>query len=147
MRTPFWREVQVLLINRRICFRTYEFLVMFMERTPSARTGRCSAKHLFISFLHLISSQSTCQKVSTFSLKVGQYSPTHPPDNRGKHLLQMPQQGSFFSHISPGSVLGKSTTDKLVYNFPWCPCISLFRCYVYQITMTVHSNFYYNYGT
>ena len=145
MRTPFWREVQVLLINRRISFRSYEFLLMFIERTPSARTGRHSDKHLFNFFLHLISTQSTCQKVSTFSLIVGQYSSTHPPDNRGKHLLQMPQQGSFFSYISPGSVLGTSRTDKLVYNFPWCPCISLFRYSEYQIKMT-HSNFYYNYG-
>ena len=52
------------------------------------------------------------------SLKVGQYCPTHPPDDRGRHLLKMPQQGSIFSYISPGSSLRKSMTGKLVYNFP-----------------------------
>ena len=104
MRTPFWS----------ISFRSYEFLLT-IERTPSARTGRRSDKHL--SFLHLISTQSSCQKASTFSPKLGQYCPTHPPDNRGRHLLQMPQQGSFSSCISPGSSLGKSMTGKLVFNF------------------------------
>ena len=117
MRTPFWRDVQVILLNRRISFQSYEFLLT-IERTPSARTGRRSDKHLFIFFLHLISTQSTCHQVSTFSLKVGQYCPTHPPDNRGRHLLKMPQQGSIFSYISPGSSLGKSMTGKLVYNYP-----------------------------
>lgn len=91
---------------------------MSMKGTPSARTGRRSEKHFFIFFLHLSSTQSTCQKVSTFSLKVVQYCPTHPPDNRGRHLLKMPQQGSIFSCISPGSSLGKSMTGKLGYNFP-----------------------------
>ena len=90
---------------------------MSMERTPSARTGRRS-DNLFIFFLHLISTQSTCQRVSTLSLNVGQYCPTNPPDNRGRHLMQMPQQGSFFSYFSPGSSLGKSMTSKLVCNFP-----------------------------
>ena len=90
---------------------------MSMERTPSARTGRRS-ENLSIFFLLLISTQSTCQRVSTLSLNVGHYCPTNPPNNRGRHLLQMPQQGSFFSYISPGSSLGKSITCKLVYNFP-----------------------------
>ena len=113
MRTPFWRDVQVILLNRRISFRSYEFLLT-IESTPSARTGRCSDKHLFIFLLHLISTQSTCQKASTFSPKVGQYCPTHPLDNRGRHLLKMPQQGSFFSYISPGSSLGKSMKGKFL---------------------------------
>ena len=91
---------------------------MAMKVTPLARTGRCSEKHLFIFFLHLSSTQSTCQKVSTFPLKVGQYCPTHPPDNRGRHIFKMPQQGSIFSYISPGSSLGKSMTGKFMYNFP-----------------------------
>ena len=90
---------------------------MSMERTPSARTGRRS-DNLSIFFLHFISTQSTCQRVSTLSLSVGHYCPTNAPDNRGRHLLQIPQQGSFFSYISPGSSLGKSMTCKLVYNFP-----------------------------
>ena len=56
--------------------------------------------------------------VSTFSLKVWQYCPTHPPNNKGGHLLQMLQQVSILSYISPGSFLGKSMTGELVYNFP-----------------------------
>ena len=91
---------------------------MSMKGTPSARTRHRSDKHLFIFFLHLSSTQSTCQKVSTFPLKVGQYCPTHPLDNRGRPLLKMPQQGSIFSYIIPGSSLGKSMTGKLEYNFP-----------------------------
>ena len=91
---------------------------MSMKGTPSARTGCRSEKHLFIFFLHLSSTKSTCQKVSTFTLKLGQYCPTHPPDNMGRHPLKMPQQGSIFSYSSPGSSLGKSMTRKLVYNFP-----------------------------
>ena len=118
MNTPFSRDVQVLLLNRRINFQSYEFLLMSMKGTPSARTGCRSDKHLFILFLHLSSTQSTFQKVSIFPLKVGQYCATHPPDNRGRHLLKMPQEGSIFSCISPGWSLGKSMTGKLVYNFP-----------------------------
>ena len=90
---------------------------MSMERRPSVRIER-SSDNLFIFFLHLISTQSTCQRVSTLSLNVGHYCPTNPPDNRGRHLLQMPQQGSFFLYISPGSSLGNQMTCKLVYNFP-----------------------------
>ena len=118
MRTPYWREVQVLLLNRRINVQSYEFLLMSMKSTPSARTGGRSDKDLSIFILHLRRTQSTCQKVSKFPLKVGQYCPTQPLDNRGRHLLKMPQQGSIFSYISPGSSLGKSMTGKLVYNFP-----------------------------
>ena len=81
---------------------------MYMKGTPSACTGRRCEKHLFIFFLHLSSTQSTFQKV-------GQYCPTY---NSGRYLLKMPQQGSIFSNISPGSPLGKSMTGKLVYNFP-----------------------------
>ena len=104
------------MLNRGVCFRRYEFLFT-IERTPSGRAGRRSDKHLFIFFLHLISTQSTCQKVSTFSPKLGQHCPIHPPDNRGRHLLRMPQKGSFFSCISLGSSLRTSMTGKLVYNF------------------------------
>ena len=118
MRTPFWGDVQILLLNRRTNFGSYEFLIMSMKGTASARTGRRSEKNLFIFFFHLSSTQSTCQKVSTFPLKADQYCPTHPPDNRGRHLLKMLQQGSIFSYISPWSSLGKSMTGKLVYNFP-----------------------------
>ena len=91
---------------------------MSMERTPTVHTGR-RANNLFFYFLRPSYQHPVhLQKVSTFSLKVGQYCPTHPPDDRGRHLLKMPQQGSIFSYISPGSSLRKSMTGKLVYNFP-----------------------------
>ena len=90
---------------------------MSMELTLSVRTCIYDM-YLFIFFLHLVSTQSTCPKVSTFSLKLGQYCPTHPPDNKGENVLQMPQQVSIFSYISPGSSLGKSMTSERVYNIP-----------------------------
>ena len=57
-------------------------------------------------------------KVSTFSLKVGQYCPTHLLDNKGRNLLQMPEQVSIFSCISHGLSLKKSMTSELKYDFP-----------------------------
>ena len=35
---PFWRDVRVLLLNMPISFRSYKFVLMSMERTPSARS-------------------------------------------------------------------------------------------------------------
>ena len=92
------------------------FLCLWRARHQRAQDTALKSIFL-IFFLHISSTQSPCQKVSTFHLEVGQYCPTHPPDNRGRHLLKMPQQGSIFSYISPGSSLGKSMTGKLVYNF------------------------------
>ena len=98
--------MQVLLLNEPISFQSYEFL-MPMEYTPLVRTGRFYEMYLFIFFLHLVNTQFTCPKYFTFSLKVGRYCPTHPPDNKSKNVLQMPQQVSIFSYISPGSLFGK----------------------------------------
>ena len=119
MHTPFSRDVQVLLLNRRINFRGFEFLLcLWRARHRRAQEASLTSIFSFSGFLHRSSTQSTFQKVSTFPLKVGQYCPTYPPDNRCRHLLKMPQQGSIFSYNSPGSSLGKSMTGKLVYNFP-----------------------------
>ena len=51
----FWRDVRVLLLNKPISFRSYKFVLMFMESTPSARTGRRFDMYLFIFFVHLVS--------------------------------------------------------------------------------------------
>ena len=98
--------MHVLLVNGPISFQSYEFLIP-MEYTPLASTGRFDEMYLFIFFLHLVNTQSTCPKFSAFSLKVGQYCPTHPPDNKSKNVLRMPKQVSIFSYISPGSLFGK----------------------------------------
>ena len=86
---------------------------MAMKSTPSVRSGGRYDMYLFIFFLH-----ASCQNPHHFSLKVGQYCPTHLRDNKGRDLLKMPQQVSIFSYISPGSSLRKSVTSELVYNFP-----------------------------
>jgi len=68
--------------------------------------------------LLLVSTQSTCPKFSTFSLKGGSTVLLILQTTRAKTYCKCPYKYQYFHTSALGHCLGKSMTSELVYNFP-----------------------------